>query len=290
VALGLSFLGFAPEVALILAGISTATAPAATADVVEELDAEGPFTRTLLGVIAIDDAWGLVVFSLAVSAVGILVGVDGSDAIAHGLREVFGALALGLAIGLPAAALTGRIQPGEPTQAEALGIVFLCGGLAMWLQVSFLLAAMMLGATVANLARHHQRPFHAIRGIEWPVMILFFVLAGASFEPALIGRIWPLVLAYVSLRALGSVLGTWAGAQLASAEEPIRRWLGLALLPQAGVALGMALVASQRFPELGFAIVNSVVASTAVLELLGPVLTRFALQRAGEAQGRGGIA
>jgi len=297
VAGGLFVLGLPLELALVLAGVSTATAPAATADVLHELRAEGPFTRTLMSIVALDDAWGLIAFSLALAAAGAIVGMDGSDAIAHGLREVFGAVLLGFGLGLPAAALTGRIQPGEPTQAEALGIVFLCGGLAMWLEVSFLLAAMALGGTIANLARHHQRPFRAIEGIEWPFMILFFVLAGASFEVGQLARIWPIVLSYVVLRAIGSVAGTYAGARLVRAEAPIQRWMGLALLPQAGVALGMALVAAQRFPVLSHDVISTIVASTALLELIGPVLTRIAVERAGEAgaareddQGLGGIA
>lgn len=89
---------------------------------------------------------------------------------------------LGLVLGIPMAYITGRLKPGEPTQAEALGILLLCGGLAEWLHGSFVLAGICLGATVANFATHHRRPFSAIEGIEWPLMIIFFILDGASLD------------------------------------------------------------------------------------------------------------
>lgn len=283
VGLGLWAAGFPPEIALILASIAPATAPAATTDVVHELRAEGSFTTSLLGIVAIDDAWGLILFSLVLASAEVLAGVGGADAIGLGLREVVGGLVLGFAVGVPAAFVTGRIARGEPTLAEALGIVFLCGGLALWFEVSFLLASMALGATVANLARHHSRPFRAIEGIEWPFLILFFVLAGASIETELIIDIAAIVLVYLLLRTLGTFLGTWLGARVSGAEASIRRWMGLALLPQAGVALGMALVVSQRIPGLDHLVLNTIVASTAILEVVGPVLTRLALRKSGDA-------
>ena len=208
------------------------------------------------------------------------IGGGGSDLLL-GFREIAGALLLGVTIGIPTAYLTGRLDPGEPTLAEALGVVFLCGGLALWLQVSFLLAAMALGATVASLARHHRRPFHAIEGIEWPFMILFFfLLAGASIQFEVLGALGTLVVAYISLRAVGIVLGATAGSTLAGAKPSIRRWLGVALLPQAGVALGMALVAAERFPQRAAEILPVAIAATAFFEIVGPVFTRLAVQRA----------
>ena len=97
-------------------------------------------------------------------------------------KEIGGAIILGVLIGLPAAYLTGRIKSGQPMLIEALGIVFVCGGLAIMFDVSFLIASMVMGAVITNLARHHEYPFHAIEGIEWPFMVIFFVLAGASIE------------------------------------------------------------------------------------------------------------
>ena len=174
--------------------------------------------------------------------------------------------------------LTGRIERGEPTLYEALGLVFLCGGIAMLLNVSFLLAAMTMGAVVANLAQHHTRPFHAIEGIEWPFMVLFFVLAGASLEMPVLAEAGSWLVAYVALRIVGRLLGGWIGGSVPVADLPVRRWMGMALLPQAGVALGMALVAEQQFPEVGEAILPVVVAATVLFELIGPIATRLALR------------
>jgi len=277
---GLILLGYGPIVALLLAAIATATAPAATADVVREQHGEGAFSETLLGVVAIDDAFGLIVFSLTLAVIETTIGTgNGSSELISGIREIGGALLLGVGIGVPTAYLTGRLDPGEPTLAEALGVVFLCGGLALWLHVSFLLASMALGATVASLAQHHRRPFHAIEGIEWPFMILFFLLAGASIDIEALATLGTLVIAYAALRAGGTLLGVSLGSVWAGLGSGFNRWLGVALLSQAGVALGMALVAVERFPELARELLPVTIAATAFFEIVGPVLTRLAIKR-----------
>ncbi|MDX1430946.1 MAG: cation:proton antiporter [Gammaproteobacteria bacterium] len=285
VASGLVLLGVPVEVALLLAGIAPATDPAATADVVHEARATGPFTQTLLGIVAVDDAWGLIAFTLMLATVHAIDGHGGIDAlISMSLWELGGALVLGALLGVPMAYLSGRVSPGEPLQVEALGMVFLCGGLAIWLEVSFILAAMTMGAVVANLARHHRRPFHAIEGIEWPFLVLFFVLAGASLKAETLWLAGAGLAGYVCLRVLGRLAGAWLGGALCGDEPAGRWWLGLAMMPQAGVALGMALVAAQRVPALGDSIVPLVVAATVIFEVAGPVLTRLALRRIGEAR------
>jgi NhaP-type Na+/H+ or K+/H+ antiporter len=270
---GLLLSGVRWEIAVLLAAIAPATAPAAINDVVRELRATGSFARTLLGIVALDDAWGLILFSLSLAAVEAANGLGGMETLLFGVREVGGALVLGVVVGIPMAALTGRVERGEPTLAEALGGVFLCGGLAMWLEVSFLLAAMVQGAVVAALARHHRRPFDAIEGIEWPFMILFFVLAGASLGS--------LVVLYAVLRCGGIAAGTQVGARLGGAGPRVGGLLTLALLPQAGVAMGMALIAAQRFPDLSEQVLPVVITATVLFEVVGPVLARYALRRAG---------
>ncbi len=282
VGLGLIVIGVSWPVALILAGIAPATAPAAVADVVYQSRAEGRFTRTLLGIVAVDDAWGLILFSLLLAGLEIVNGISGADAILHGMWEIGGAVLIGLAIGIPMSALTGRIQPGEPTLAEALGGVFLCAGITLWFDASFLTASMVLGATVANLARHHRRPFHAIEGIRWPFMILFFVFAGASLNVGSLSALGGVLLVYVLLRILGRLVGAELGGRFVDEDRKTRHWMGIALLPQAGVALGMALVVSERIPEVGQEVLQVAIAATVIFELLGPIATRIALERAGE--------
>lgn len=283
---GLWLVGVPLAVALVLAGVSPATDPAATMDVVHEAGADGPFTRSLLGIVAIDDAWGLILFSLVVAGVHAVNGGGIAEAFATGGREIIGALLLGLALGVPMSYLTGRVRPGEPTMVEALGLVILCGGLAIWLEVSPLLAAMTMGMTVANLASHHDRPFHEIENVEWPFMVFFFVLSGASMQVDKLWQLGGLTLAYIGLRILGRLVGGRLGAMLCGSEAPVRRWMGAALMPQAGVALGMALVAVQKFPELADTVLPVVIVSTVLFELLGPICTRHALDGAGEARAR----
>jgi len=240
--------------------------------------------------VAIDDAWGLIVFSVLLAAAQVIAGGDGAgwDALAHGARELGGAVVLGALVGVPAAYLTGRLRPGEPTQAEALGVVLLAGGIAIWLELSFLLTAMIVGAIVANLAKHHERPFREIEHIEWPFMVLFFILAGASLHVERLAAIGWIGAVYIALRAAGLVLGAYVGGRAGGAEARVRRWMGLAIMPQAGVALGMALVAGNAFPDLRDTVLPLVIGSTVVFELAGPALTRLAILRAGEARGTGG--
>jgi len=284
VGIGLVLIGTPVVIALLLAGIATSTAPAATQDVVRQSGAKGPFTDTLLGVVAMDDAWGLVVFSLLLVLAKAITG-DGAMAIlALSLWELGGALAIGATVGLPAAFLTGRLQPGEPIQAEALGLVFLCAGLAIWLEVSFLLAGMIAGAIVVNLAKHHSRPFHEIEHIEWPFIVLFFVLAGASLQVDNLNEIGLIGLAYLILRTLARLLGGWLGGTAADAPALHRRWIGLAVIPQAGVALGMALVAANHFPQIGETLLAVTIGTTIVFEVVGPVMTQTALRKVGEAE------
>ena len=164
----LSLCGVSLEVALLLAGIAPATAPAVTVDVVREYEAKGKFTDTLLGIVTIDDAWGLLVFSVLLAIAQALIGQEGiGEVLSTGAWEIGGAVLLGLVLGVPMAYVTGRIRQGEPTQAEALGLVLLCSGLAVWLEVYYILAAIVLGAVVANLAKHHDRPFHGDLRIAW---------------------------------------------------------------------------------------------------------------------------
>ena len=283
VLIGLLLLGIQPEVALILAGVALATDPAATTDVIRQTRSEGEFSKILQGVVAIDDAWGLIIFSFLLAIAQALYGNgDGLNILWLACYEIGGAVLLGLLLGILMAYITGRLEPGEPTQAEALGIVLLCGGLAEWLQVSFILAGMVLGATVANLAAHHRRPFTAIEGIEWPFMILFFILAGASLDMNSLQAISLLGIAYILLRLLGRIIGAWGGGIIGGANPVFQRWMGIALWPQAGVALGMALLASQHFPTLKNVVLPIAIGSTIIFELIGPVMTRKALVNVGE--------
>jgi Kef-type K+ transport system membrane component KefB len=276
---GLWLLGLPLPLAILLGAIATATDPAATHDAIRQAGKTGPFPEILKGIVAIDDAWGLIAFSMAIV---VAVSLGGELHLGHfgtAAWEVGGALGIGAMIGLPAAYLTGRLRDGEPMQTEALGIVFLTAGLAIWAEVSFLLAGMTAGALVANLARHHEVAFHEIEHIQWPFMILFFLLAGASLDLSQLNGVGLALGGYVVLRILGRALGGWIGGAAAGTPSKHHPWYGMALLPQAGVAVGMALVAAQEFPEYADLLLGLTIATTVIFELIGPITTLWAINR-----------
>lgn len=280
VIIGLISFGISVEIAILLGCIASATAPAATVDVVTELEYKGPFADLLLSIVALDDAWGLIIFSFGLATVAVISGVYDSTSFMLGVGiEIGGAIILGLLIGLPGAYLTGRIRSGQPMLTEALGLVFVCGGLAIWLEVSFLIASMVMGATISNLARHHEYPFHAIEGIEWPFLIVFFTVAGASLELSALKTIGLVGLVYIICRAIGKIVGAGLGAYISNANDVTRRWMGIALLPQAGVAIGMALVASSKFPQYQQVLLSVIISTTILFEIIGPIFSRFALKQ-----------
>jgi Kef-type K+ transport system membrane component KefB len=283
VCLGMIAMGVATEIALLLGCFAAATAPAAILDVVQESKIKNRFSKLLLLIVVLDDVWALLLFGVGMAIVTSLNGIAGEAGfIGLVAWELGGAVLLGIVIGLPAAYMTGRIKKGKPMLSEALGIVFLCGGIALWMNVSFLISAIVMGAVIANLARHHTRPFHAIEGIESLFMIIFFVLAGASLEIGALATIGVTGGIYILCRALGKYLGAWIGGYLSKSGQDNQLWMGVSLLPQAGVAIGMALVASSRFPEYRQIMLPIVIASTVVFEIIGPVFTRLAIKQSNQ--------
>ncbi|MDZ7851216.1 MAG: cation:proton antiporter [Halomonas sp.] len=279
VGVGLLALGFPIVVAVSLAAISVATDPAAVQQTVRASGDTRLRARLLLGIVAIDDGWGILAFGFAMAVLGWMLSGDGELALIEAAWELGGALLLGIGIGLPAAWLTGRLAPGEPTQVEALALILLLAGISSWLGVSSLLAAMVTGALVANLSSHHTRSFNEIELIEWPFLVFFFVLSGASIDLYRFGDAFGLTLAYILLRLAGRYLGGLLGVHLARKRQAeLPGSLGLALTPQAGVAMGMALLAAERFPEHGPMLLSAVVASTVIFEILGPLLVKRVLR------------
>lgn len=279
VSLALLLLGVTMEIALLLGCISSATAPAAILDVVSESDYQGPFSDLLLSIVALDDIWALLLFAVGVAFVTSWNGHVDSSTLLLASRDIGGAVVLGIALGFPAAFLTGRLKPGQPMLSEALGMVFICGGLAMWLDVSFLIASVVLGSIISNFARHHDYPFHEIEGIESQFMVIFFILAGATLELHALAGIGLIGAVYIASRAAGKIIGARIGSQLSHADHTTRNWMGVALLPQAGVAIGMALVAANYFPDYRQVLLSVVISSTIFFEIAGPIFTRLALQR-----------
>ncbi|HBC57200.1 MAG TPA: sodium:proton antiporter [Gammaproteobacteria bacterium] len=268
-------------VAILLGSIAAATDGTAILELIEESEFCSAFSQNLLSVVALDDAWGMILFGIGLTLASVLSQAEvGTTGWLLGFSHVGGGIVLGILIGLPAAYLTGRVHPGQPMMTEALGLIFLCGGLAIWLNVSYLIASMVMGSMVANFASHHQYPFDAIEGIEWPMFVIFFVLAGASLDVSALSSIGFIGLIYLFARVVGKMAGGWTAAVIGQADVHTKRWIGLAMLPQASAALGMALVAANQFPQYSQILLTTIVASTIIFEIIGTITARIALQRA----------
>lgn len=273
VSTALWLMGLPLILAILLGAMATATDPAATYDVIDQSGQDTGFTRTLKGLVAIDDAWGLLAFTLALVVIEMSSGFGtGGATLADAAYEVFGSIVLGCVIGVPGALLTGRLSDGEPLRIEALGLVFLTAGLSLMLELSYLISGMTVGAVIVNLARHHTRAFNEIRNFEWPFMIIFFVLAGATLNPSDLATFGLAGLGYVVFRVLGRVLGGLLGGRISGAPKRQGPYFGAAMLPQAGVAIGMALAASERFPEYAPSLMALSIGTTIAFELIGPII------------------
>jgi len=285
-----SFMNVLP-IALVFGGIATATAPAATIAVIRELRAKGPFTTTLLATVAIDDAIALLIFAFGITMAESLltmgVATAGYGAIGLWLRplvEVVGSVGLGLLVGVAHHFVAAKVVGKVEMMTVSLGIITFASGLSMLLGLSPLLVIMAAGFVLANIARRNQRIFASIEGVQGPIFVIFFTLAGAQLHLENLLTCGIIGAVFFVFRLLGKVSGAYLGASVAQVKGPARRYLGLALLPQAGVAIGLMLVA-QESPHLlvyGSVLVDVVLASVALNELIGPPLAAYALRRSGE--------
>lgn len=285
----------AGALALAFAAVACTTAPAGTIAVVRQYRADGPLTRTLLGVVALDDAFGIVLFSLATALAPLLLAVPaGADSSAswelmHGLlsgaREIGLSLLLGALAGSLLARSVERLAYGELALPLTLGVVLLVAGAADTLQASPLLAAMATGLVGRRqLPAASRRLSEPLEALEETVFLLFFVLAGAHLDPRLFAAYLPLIGVYLVLRVAGKVLGARLAAQASGAGPAVVRNIGWGLVPQAGVAVGLALSLADRpgFAHVTPTVVNVVLGATVIHELVGPLYARWALARAGE--------
>ncbi len=268
--------------ALAYAAIATTTAPTNTLAVLHQYRATGPLSTTLLGVVALDDAIGIILFSLVIAMVsnGTLNG-----ALIHSGIEIGGALLLGSVSGWLMALIGARASTIEYRLPLIIGSLLLLYSLSEFWSFSPLLANMTAGFVCRHrLKAGGETMFRPVEYFEELIFVVFFTLAGAHFEFHVFQDSFWLVLAYFLARLLGKILGSSAGAWLAHAPARVTRYLGLAMLPQAGVAVGLALTLSQTpgFERYGTVIVNVILASTLLNELSGPAAARYALARAGE--------
>jgi Kef-type K+ transport system membrane component KefB len=269
---------------LLLGGIAPASAPAAIFETIREGRARGELTETLLGVVAIDDAWGVIAFSILLVAATAIGGQGAATGqLFVGLWEVSGALLLGIVVGLPMAWISSKIREGQLTLIEVSGIVFLQTGIATVIGVSYLLAAIVLGVMVANFGKQ-KRPFKELEHVREPLLAVFFILAGLKLNLAELPDIAWLGGIYVTARVVGLIVGGQVAGRLVGAPRQVSRRIGWCIMPQAGVALGFALLVQEKLDQYGDRVLSLVIGTTVLFELVGPMFARFHLQRAGECQ------
>jgi Kef-type K+ transport system membrane component KefB len=280
--------------ALIFGALSSATAPAATVDVLAEYDAKGPLTTSLLAVVGMDDALALMLYSVAAAFAESLLARSGAPSLLQimelPLLEIGGSLLLGGGLGLLLHHIMCRMKKQHDAMAISIGFVFLCVGLSEALGFSLILTTMILGLVVVNRCAEHGRHIRFTIEQSGPVIyVLFFTLVGARFQISLLPTMGLLGVAYVILRSTGKFGGAWLGGTVGRAPAAVRNNLGLGLLSQAGVAIGLALASAGRFSvhgeegqALGALIINVITATTFVVQVVGPIGVKLAIRRAGE--------
>jgi NhaP-type Na+/H+ or K+/H+ antiporter len=273
---------------LIVGALASATAPAAILAIVREYRARGPLTTTLLSVVAFDDAIAIVLFSLAMAVAQPLAQAtndfSATQMLLLPILKVLAALGIGTAFGIALLYLARFSRTHTMALVVTLGTILLCVGVTMWLDVSEILANMTIGFIVANEIKvgDRQRLVNVIDHIEDVVFVIFFVLAGLHFDVTVMSTAGVLAALVIAGRSLGKYAGTRIGAEVANSPDPVKKYLGLALLPKAGVTLGLALLVERAFPTFGAIAYNGILASVIINELIAPPLVKLAITRSGE--------
>ena len=299
---------FPIEAAIILGAIASATAPAATLMVVKQYKAHGPVTKTLLPVVALDDAVGLVLFAIsfgiAKSIATVGEGINPWQVVisvaVEPILEVVLSLALGALVGLIFTFIERFFHSRSKRLAVSVGFVLLTVAISMIkfsipfgkevsMHVGFssLLACMMLGTIFCNICDFSAELMDRLDRWTAPIYILFFVISGAELKLSVFAN-WVFVvvgITYIIFRCLGKYFGARTSAGISKAEPNVKKFLGITLFPQAGVALGMAAIVSETFGNtdpIAEIVLNIVLFSVLIYEIVGPFLTKISLEKAGE--------
>ncbi len=283
--------------AITLGAIATATAPAATLMVVRQYKAKGPLTDLLLPIVALDDAAGLVVFAVSfgiAKTIGASATVDMVSIIVNPLIEIVGSLLLGAVMGWILTQLEKLFNSNTNRLNMSIAFVFITVALSMisftvgpvHVGFSSLLVCMMLGMVFCNICPLSHDLMDKTDRWTSPLFALFFVISGAELELNVFAD-WAIVVigvVYIIFRSLGKYMGTFISAKATDCAPSICKYLGITLLPQAGVALGMCTIAATQLPGEGLLIRNITLFAVLIYELVGPLLTRQTLMAAGDIQ------
>lgn len=281
---------------LVLSAIATATAPAATLMVVRQYKARGPVTETLLPVVAFDDAIGLIVFAICFGVAKVLAGggeITAKTVALLPLLEIVLSLAIGCVLGL-IIALACKLFKSRANRlsvmiATVLVAVGLCQIEILGVHMSSLLICMMVGAAFTNARKDAVIILDGQERWTPPLFMLFFVISGATLDITIIPYIGVIGIVYIIFRSLGKYTGAFLGGLFTKADKNVKNYLGITLLPQAGVAIGMAqTVASEpALATISQSIVTVVLCATLIYEIVGPLLTKICLVKAGEITEKG---
>ena len=282
--LGLLISGQNVSFSLVLAAIAAATAPAATIMVIKQYHAKGPVTKTLLSVVAIDDATALILFSLSVAIAQAVMGTAGSltASLLSPLWEIGGALLVGAVLGFIFLLPLRFFKKQGNRLALTVGFVFAGLGLAQWLGLSDLLLCMAMGAVLANFSPDIDHIMDISDSITPPIFMIFFVASGAELQLSVLPTVGLIGVIYIVLRVVGKMFGATLGGILCKCDQNVRKFLGPCLLPQAGVAIGLSLAAAEVVPDYASAIRAVILCGTLIYELIGPAVTKFSLKKARE--------
>ena len=270
------------NLALLLGAIATATAPASTVMTIHQYHARGDFVDLLLQVVALDDVVCLLVFSLASAIVG--AGEDGAmsfQSVALPLLYNIGAMGLGVAFALLLARMLPPSRSTDNRLILAISMLLCLTGICAAFDVSPLLSCMIFGAIYINYTRDEML-FSQINAFTPPVMILFFVVSGMKLDLSVLSTFGIVGIIYFLVRIVGKYAGAFMGCLITHRPRKTRFYLGAALVPQAGVAIGLAYLAERILPpEIGSLLVTIILASSVLYELIGPACAKFALFRSG---------
>ncbi len=277
------------SLALLLGAIASATAPAATVDVLWEYKSRGILTTTVLAIVALDDGLALLLYSFASSIGNLLSGHSAfslATALGRPLYDILGSVILGAILGSAYAIVLRIFYSREIILPLCIGSLLSIIGLSHYLNLDHILVAMSSGVMVANLApRRSREAFDQLARFAPPIFVLFFVLVGARLQPkSMAGWMVLLAVAYVVGRTAGKFLGAYFGSKLGGLPSTVRKYLGFCLFSQAGVAIGLSIVATHRFPNAtAQSIILVITATTFLVQIIGPPFVRFAIIKTGEA-------
>lgn len=277
-------------IALFLGTIGIATAPAAVLSVISQYKAKGSLTTILLGIVATDDAIALINFSIVLSVAAMIKGINDTDlifTIINPLLIILCSVLTGVFFGWLQAIYIKKFSDKNGILISTAGMLFVIYSLSKYFELDGLLSCMAFGFALSNLSDKSEQIFRTIQEhFEEMIFILFFIISGANVDIAILENVWQIAVAFVLLRACGKITGSWIGASLSHSESNIKKYIGIAQIPQAGVAVGLALVLYQNpnFYDIGNLVLNTVIVVTAVNEIIGPFLLKIALFKTGEAR------